>query len=135
MALTIIATYVRNFLKTSDIILIGVRQMSVQTMEFMVKWVNDNAMENPTLESMSSHVGYSHYYCSAKFREHVGITYKQYVAKCRLEAAVRLLVSSDDKIIDIAFECGYSSSESLSRAFIKAYECTPTQYRKRYYGL
>jgi len=101
----------------------------------MVKWVDNNVMENPTLESMSSHVGYSQYYCSSKFREHVGITYKQYVAKCRLEAAVCLLVASDDKIIDIAFKCGYSSSESLSRAFLKVYKCTPTQYRKRHHEL
>lgn len=113
----------------------GVRQMSVQTMESMVKWVDNNVMENPTLESMSSHVGYSPYYCSTKFREYAGITYKQYVAKCRLEAAVRLLVASDDRIIDIAFKCSYSSSESLSRAFIKAYKCTPTQYRKWHDGL
>jgi len=48
--------------------------MSVQTMESMVKWVDNNVMENPTLESMSSHAGYSQYYCSSKFREHVGIT-------------------------------------------------------------
>ena len=109
--------------------------MSVQTMESMVKWVDNNVMENPTLESMSSHVGYSPYYCSSKFREHVGITYKQYVAKCRLQAAIRLLEVSDDKIIDIAFNCGYSSSEALSRAFIKEYKCTPTQYRKRHHRL
>jgi len=108
--------------------------MSVQTMESMVKWVDNNIMENPTLQSMSSHVGYSSYYCSSKFREYTGITYKQYVAKCRLEAAVRLLVTSDDKIIDIAFHCGYSSSEALSRAFTKVYKCTPTQYRRQHYG-
>jgi len=113
----------------------GVRQMSVKTMESMVKWVDNNVLENPTLESMSSHVGYSPYYCSSKFREHVGITYKQYLAKSRLEAAIHFLVSSDDKIIEIAFKCGYSSSESLSRAFIKAYKCSPTQYRKRHHGL
>ena len=109
--------------------------MSVQTMESMVKWVDNNIMENPTLESMSSHVGYSSYYCSSKFREYTGITYKQYVAKCRLEAVVSLLAATDEKIIDIALTCGYSSSEALSRAFLKAYNCTPTEYRKQNPGL
>lgn len=119
-------------IKGYDIIFKGVRQMSVQTMESMIKWVDNNIMDNPTLEKMSSHVGYSSYYCSSKFREYVGITYKQYVAKGRLIAAQHLLVTSDDRIIDIAFRCGYSSSESLSRAFIKVHKCTPTQYRKRH---
>lgn len=109
--------------------------MSVQTMESMVKWVEDNVIENPTLENMSSHVGYSLYYCSTKFREYTGITYKQYLAKCKLNEAACLLIKSDVKIIDIAFVCGYLSSESFSRAFMKAYKCTPTQYRKSHLQL
>ncbi len=106
--------------------------MSVQTMESMVKWVDTHVMENPTLENMSSHVGYSQYYCSAKFREYTGVTYKQYLAKSKLIAAADLLLSSKAKIIDIAFQCSYSSSESFSRAFMKVYNCTPTEYRKEH---
>jgi AraC-like DNA-binding protein len=113
----------------------GVSYMSVQTMESMVKWLDNNVMENPTLEGMSSYVGYSPYYCSTKFREYTGITYKLYLAKCRLNAAANLLIMTDYKIIEIAFKCGYSSSESLSRAFLKVHQCTPTRYRKAYIGL
>ena len=109
--------------------------MSVQTMASMVKWVEDNVIESPTLENMSSHVGYSSYYCSTKFREYTGITYKQYLAKCKLNVAASLLNNSHIKIIDIAFQCGYLSSESFSRAFVKAYKYTPTQYRKAYLGI
>jgi hypothetical protein len=32
--------------------------MSIQTIETMVKWVESNAMENPSLLDMSSYVGY-----------------------------------------------------------------------------
>ena len=106
--------------------------MSVQTMESMVKWVDDNVLEDPSLENMSAFVGYSPFYCSSKFREHVGITYKQYLAKRRLDIAGRLLITSNDKITDIAHKCGFSSSESLSRAFLSVYSCTPSQYRKQY---
>ncbi len=105
--------------------------MSVQTIETMVRWVDDHVLENPTLENMSAHVGYSPYYCSSKFREHTGTTYKQYLAGCRLRTAGHLLISTDDRITDIAHQCGFSSSESLSRAFVNAYHSTPSQYRKR----
>jgi AraC family multidrug resistance transcriptional activator len=44
--------------------------MSVQTIEAMAKWVENNITESPSLQDMSSYVGYSPYYCSTKFREH-----------------------------------------------------------------
>lgn len=104
--------------------------MSVQTIETMVKWVENNITENPTLKDMSSHVGYSTFYCSAKFREYMGMTYKQFLAQCRLRAATYDLCSTEDKITDIALRYGYSSSESLARAFAAVYKCSPRQYRR-----
>lgn len=104
--------------------------MSVQTIEVMTKWAEKNYMESPTLKEMSSYVGYSPFYCSAKFREHMGMTFKQFLAQCKLRAAAHDLSSTDDKITEIAFRCGYSSSESLTRAFITAFKCSPRQYRK-----
>ena len=104
--------------------------MSVQTIEAMAKWVENNITEQPTLEDMASHVGYSPYYCSVKFREHIGITYKQFLSKCRLTAAAQDLRSTDDSVTEIAFRYGYGSSEALTRAFAQEFHCPPKQYRK-----
>ncbi len=108
----------------------GVIKMSVQTMESMVRWVDSNVMENPTLQSMANYVGYSQFYCSAKFREYTGMSYKSYLAKCKLNMARKLLATTNTKIIDIAYSCSYLSSESFTRAFVKAFSCTPTEYRR-----
>lgn len=107
-------------------------QLSIQTMESMVQWVDNNIMENPTLGSMSSHVGYSPYYCSSKFREYTGMTYKQYLSRQKLDSAAQLLITTNGKILDIALQCSYGSPEALARAFIKVYACTPSQYRNQY---
>ncbi|MFT4144795.1 MAG: AraC family transcriptional regulator [Mobilitalea sp.] len=104
--------------------------MSVQTIETMAKWVENNIKDNPTLIEMSSYVGYSPFYCSSKFREHMGLTYKQFLARCRLKAATSDLCNTDDKIIDIALRYGYSSAESLTRAFVTVFQCSPREYRK-----
>ncbi len=104
--------------------------MSVQTIEAMAKWVEDNIAKNPTLTEMSAYVGYSPYYCSAKFHEYIGMTYKQFLARCRLKAAAGDLANTNDKITEIAFRYGYSSSESLTRAFVAAFKCSPSQFRK-----
>ncbi len=53
----------------------------------MVNWIEDNIMRNPTLTEMSNYVGYSPFYCSSKFHENVGVTFKQYISKRRLSLA------------------------------------------------
>lgn len=104
--------------------------MSVQTIETMAKWVENHLRESPSLKDMSSYVGYSPFYCSAKFREHMGMTYKQFHAQCRLMAAENDIRNTSDRITDIAFRYGYSSSESFARAFRTMYQCSPRHYRK-----
>ncbi|CFX68360.1 Transcription regulator HTH, AraC-type [Syntrophomonas zehnderi OL-4] len=106
--------------------------MSVQTIETMVQWVENNITKNPNLRDMSAYVGYSPFYCSVKFRQHMGMTYKQFLARCKLKAAACDLCLTDDKITDIALRYGYSSSEAFTRAFSKAFQCSPRQYRKAF---
>lgn len=108
--------------------------MSVTTIERMVEWVEGNIKENPTLGGMSEHVGYSSFYCSIKFHEHVGITFKQYIAKRRLSLAEAEVKNTHRRFLDIAMDYGFSSQEAFTRAFAKAYGCTPYQYRKQMSG-
>jgi AraC-like DNA-binding protein len=104
--------------------------LSAITIERMVEWVEDNIRGNPTLSGMSGHVGYSSFYCSTKFHEHVGVTFKQYVAKRRLSLAEEEIKNTDRRFLDIALDYGFSSQEAFTRAFAKAYGCTPYRYRK-----
>lgn len=106
--------------------------MSVKTIEKMIDWLEDNIKENPTLGEMSEYVGYSPFYCSIKFHEYVGVTFKQYIAKRRLSFTAIEIQDTNRRILDIALEYGFSSHEAFTRAFANAYGCTPYQYRKQY---
>lgn len=96
----------------------------------MVNWIEVNIRRNPTLAEMSDHVGYSQFYCSSKFHEYVGITFKQYLSKRRLALAAIEVKNTKNRLLDIALKYGFSCQESFTRAFVDAYGCTPTQYRK-----
>ena len=104
--------------------------MSIKTIETMIDWVEMNLKDAPTLEKMSEHVGYSSFYCSAKFHEAVGISFKEYVIKRKLTQAAFDLRETNQKIIDIAIKYGFSSNEAFSRAFYKCFGYSPSMFRK-----
>ncbi|MBN7773619.1 helix-turn-helix transcriptional regulator [Clostridium aminobutyricum] len=105
--------------------------MSISTIENMVNWIEDNITDNPTLAGMSDYVGYSPFYCSAKFRENIGITFKKYLSKRRLTLAAAEVKNTHSRFLDIAVKYGFSSQEAFTRAFTDAYGCTPYQFRKQ----
>ena len=96
----------------------------------MIAWVEQNIKGNPTLEGMSGHVGYSAFYCSAKFHEYTGVSFKKYIATRKLCLAAQAIEGTDQKFLDIAVEYGYSSQEAFTRAFVKEFGRTPGQYRR-----
>ena len=104
--------------------------MSAKVIENMVNWIEDNLTGNPTLSEMSEYIGYSPYYCSTKFHESVGITFKQYVAKRKLCLAAKDITDTNSRFLDIALKYGFSSQEAFTRAFADTYGCTPFKYRK-----
>lgn len=105
--------------------------MSAKTIENMIDWVETNLKNDPTLEKMSDYVGYSSFYCSVKFHEAVGISFKEYIMRRKLIQAAVELSETNHKIIDIAIKFGFSSNEAFTRAFHKRYGCSPSQYRKK----
>lgn len=97
----------------------------------IIDWLEENLTENPSLFEMSKQVGYSPYYCSKRFHEITGMTIKEYIAGRRLAKAALAIRDTDERLLDIAVSYGYSSHEALTRAFVSAYGCTPSAYRKR----
>ena len=104
--------------------------MSIKTIENMMTWVEANIKDDPTLDLMSDYVGYSSFYCSMKFHEAVGITFKEYVLRRKLTLAAIDLRVSNHRIIDVALGYGFSSNEAFSRAFQKKYGSSPREFRK-----
>ena len=97
----------------------------------MMKWVDDNICENPTLFDMSKQIGYSPYYCSTQFHAFSGMTMREYVAQRKLFCAFMEIHNTDRRLMDIAIQYGYQSHESLTRAFKTAFGYTPSFYRNK----
>ncbi|TQM13796.1 transcriptional regulator GlxA family with amidase domain [Pseudonocardia kunmingensis] len=66
------------------------------------------------------------------FREETGTTPAAYVEAARVEAARRLLETTDRPLEQVAATVGMGSVETLHRAFRKQISTTPAAYRRRF---
>ncbi|PBC70512.1 AraC family transcriptional regulator with amidase-like domain [Streptomyces sp. TLI_235] len=66
------------------------------------------------------------------FRQETGTTPAAYVEAARVEAARRLLESTDLSLGEVAAGCGLGSVETLHRALRKQIGTTPAAYRRRF---
>lgn len=96
----------------------------------MKAWIDKNIEENPSLADMAERLGYSYHYATKKFREVEGISFREYMLKCKIQKAANDLYATRERMIDIAIKYGYSSQEAFTRAFENVYGITPAVYRR-----
>ncbi|MDO4475454.1 MAG: AraC family transcriptional regulator [Lachnospiraceae bacterium] len=94
-------------------------------------YISDNCTSQITLEDAARHIGISKSYFSHLFKDYTEMTFIDYLTSERIRKAGSLLASSRHKIIDIAFECGFTSISSFNRAFRKVKGISPTEFREK----
>ena len=70
------------------------------------------------------------YLCRA-FKHYTGRTIMDYLNLRRIQSAMIQLRSTQDKIIQIALECGFNDLAYFNRRFRAVTSMTPTEYRSR----
>ena len=69
-------------------------------------------------------------YFSAVFKKETGVTFTEWLAKARIERAKRLLEKNDLSVLEICFDCGYSTPSQFIKVFKRMTGFTPSAYRK-----
>lgn len=99
---------------------------------YVMKYINQNYTEEISLEKLASIAGYSKYHFSRIFKEYNNMSYIQYINNKRIKAAERLLVDPELSITEVAMRSGFASLTTFNRAFRKAKNCTPSEFKKLY---
>ena len=97
-----------------------------------LKFIIDNNLdnENLNLDMVADQVDLRPNYVRQIFKQKTGEGFVEYLVRCRMSKAMKLLGSSDMKIQDIAESCGYSSQHYFTTSFKKFCGCTPTEYKR-----
>lgn len=101
-----------------------------QRIDRVIDYLRGNLDRPVKLAELAKVACFSEFHFHRIFRAVSGETLKNFTNRLRLEKAARLLRYSDQSLTDIAFDCGFSSSATFSRAFRFGYDTSPSQFRK-----
>jgi AraC-like DNA-binding protein len=83
-----------------------------------------------TLQSLAERVGMSRSVFALRFRETVGATPMEYLARWRMLLAADRLKNSSDRLSAIAQSLGYESESAFGKAFRRVMGCSPRKYTR-----
>ncbi|MEE9913066.1 MAG: AraC family transcriptional regulator [Deltaproteobacteria bacterium] len=90
-------------------------------------FVREHYAELMNTADLARLAGFSKAHFQRVFHEKYGETLREYIKRIRLEkSACQLLTAKDISITDVAYACGFSSSQSFARAFKAHYGIPPT---------
>jgi transcriptional regulator GlxA family with amidase domain len=101
-------------------------------LQALQRWVAANPAMPHDVPSLAARIGVSARHLSRLFQEDVGVTPASWVEAARISAARELLEDGALAPKQVAAECGFSSVDTLRRAFLRVVGVTPADYRKRH---
>ena len=93
--------------------------------------VKEHYDENLSLSKMSEKYFINSSYLGLLFHKKYGVSFKDYLADYRINEAAKLLINTDERIVDISSKVGYKNSDYFVRKFIEIKGVTPSQFRRQ----
>ncbi len=103
----------------------------VKLQRLMLRYIFDNYSEQLTLEDIAESACIGRSKCCKIFQKYVNQTPVEYLNNYRLEISKKLLKNTNYSITNIALSCGYNYTSYYSKMFLKRYNESPSDYRKR----
>jgi len=91
--------------------------------------IESNIYSNFTLVEFADLTNLSLSSFKREFKKNYNDTPANYIRSKKLEKSAELLVLSEERITDIAFDCGFSNLANFSHLFSEKYKCSPSVYR------
>lgn len=108
------------------------RPASTPSIAELQRWLSDHLDADLCVDALAAHAGMSPRNFARAFRRETGTTPGAYVEQLRVEAARRLLETTDLTVGAIARSVGIRHAETLHRAFRRRVGTTPELYRQHF---
>ena len=103
---------------------------SMLHVEGMLRFLTDNSFRPITAADVVDAVNLSHGHAMKLFRQVMGVTIKEQLTRTRLSHARMLLLETDQKVVNVALDCGFKSLSSFYKAFLESDGISPGKFRR-----
>lgn len=101
-----------------------------EAIEQSLTFIEEHLTKEISTEELANTVGLSPFYFQRLFKRLVNKPVQEYVKLRRLAKVIENLKSTDQRILDVALDYGFSSHANFTRAFKETYGITPESYRR-----
>lgn len=103
---------------------------SSRSVKFFLKELDNNISENWNIQSMADSAGVGLTRFTHHCKQITNLTPMQYLAYKRIEKSKNLLIEHKEfSVSEIAYACGFTTSQYFATVFKKHENCTPNEYR------
>lgn len=95
----------------------------------VVNFINENACSDIVLEDIAEKFDTSSKYLSKRIKQYLGVPYKEYITRLRMDKAKELLKNTDITINELYLEVGFANRTAFTRAFKLSTGLSPSEYR------
>ena len=97
-----------------------------------VEHIQANPNVDLSVQAIARTVGLSSRHFSRMFTEHVGMSPGRFVDQARMDIARHRLEQTTDTVATIANTCGFGTSETMRRTFMRHLRVSPDHYRRHF---
>ena len=98
-------------------------------MQKAVLYIQNHFKENIKLKDVAEVANYSPNYFSNKFKEYMGISFKEYVMDLQFSLAEKMIEKTPLSVSEICYSCGFGDFSNFMVHFKKRYGTTPKKFR------
>ena len=104
---------------------------TISAIKAPVEYIRQNYHQDISIEELAKLAFLSVSALERRFKKYLSKTPKQFLNEIRLENARRLLIETQQPIMEIAYQCGFSEHSYFSKQFKALFGILPSQLRKQ----
>lgn len=114
--------------------LLAAQALDSEPVRDLLSWMPDHLDDDLSVAALARRLNLSERQFRRVFKAEVGVTPAEHVENVRLEAACRLLETTQSPIGHVARICGFGAVETMNRTFRRRLNTTPGEHRRHFGG-
>lgn len=108
------------------------RPIWIDRVRSIISYLQERYDHPISLDDVAAHVGLSRYYVSHLMKEATGLSIQENLGLIRTNRAIHLMFTTEERLVDVALDAGFSHLRYFTKYFRRLYGCAPSEVRENH---